>query len=271
MLADHGIDGEPLEWEPALPAISRDAWPGIDPDAIEPETLAAALAGTASVGDIASAHNATIEQIRTLARSHSWKREPCAARVERNIPEEVLRQKLVDEHLTSRQVAEHFGVDRKTVQARAKKYGISLKRGRWGTWTIDAEWLRNQYEARGRTLPDIAAEIGCTPTHLGRVAHEVGIVVRPRGGASHASAVTPDTDLPDLLQKALRGQGGRQRLERFMFIVESGSLMDASRKLGVTQSTLTTQLKELEGEVGGQLLVRNQQPRPRSGPDFAGR
>ncbi|MEO0369267.1 MAG: LysR family transcriptional regulator [Pseudomonadota bacterium] len=46
-------------------------------------------------------------------------------------------------------------------------------------------------------------------------------------------------------------------LNTFLAIVETGSLVGASEKLNVTQSTVTARLKSLEAELGQQLIVRN--------------
>ncbi len=46
-------------------------------------------------------------------------------------------------------------------------------------------------------------------------------------------------------------------LNTFLAIVETGSLVCASEKLNVTQSTVTARLKSLEAELGQQLIVRN--------------
>jgi hypothetical protein len=47
----------------------------------------------------------------------------------------------------------------------------------------DAEWLREQYETLGRGSADIAAEVGCHPTHLPKALRRHGIT--PRGSTRH--------------------------------------------------------------------------------------
>ena len=46
-------------------------------------------------------------------------------------------------------------------------------------------------------------------------------------------------------------------LRTFLTIVETGSLIRASERLNVTQSTVTARLKSLEEEVGQSLITRN--------------
>ena len=45
-------------------------------------------------------------------------------------------------------------------------------------------------------------------------------------------------------------------LQTFLAIVETGSLVRASQKMNVTQSTVTARLKTLEDEIGQVLLNR---------------
>ena len=58
-----------------------------------------------------------------------------------------------------------------------------------------------------------------------------------------------------------------RQLEVFKLISETGSFSTAARKLGLTQSALSHQIRSLEAEVGEQLLVR---ARPRAYPTASG-
>src|SRR5437867_1422234 len=58
-----------------------------------------------------------------------------------------------------------------------------------------------------------------------------------------------------------------RQLEVFKLIVQTGIFLTAARKLGVTQSALSHQIRSLEEELGEQLLVR---ARPRTYPTAAG-
>ncbi len=58
-----------------------------------------------------------------------------------------------------------------------------------------------------------------------------------------------------------------RQLEVFKLIAQTGSFSTAARKLGLTQSALSHQIRGLEEEVGEQLLVR---ARPRTYPTSAG-
>ena len=58
-----------------------------------------------------------------------------------------------------------------------------------------------------------------------------------------------------------------RQLEAFKLITQTGSFSSAARKLGLTQSALSHQLRSLEEELGEQLLVR---ARPRAYPTSGG-
>jgi hypothetical protein len=54
---------------------------------------------------------------------------------------------------------------------------------------------------------DIATELHTNPTALARVARELAVPLRGRGGGSHAAALTPAIrDLPDWIRPAFQGQ-----------------------------------------------------------------
>ena len=47
-----------------------------------------------------------------------------------------------------------------------------------------------------------------------------------------------------------------RHLQHFWVVAQEGSLLGASRKLGVCHSTLSTQLRSLESSLGAQLFTR---------------
>jgi len=51
-----------------------------------------------------------------------------------------------------------------------------------------------------------------------------------------------------------------RHLTTLLAIEEAGSLMEAAERLHVTQSALSHQLKDLEGRLGVELLVRRTRP-----------
>lgn len=89
----------------------------------------------------------------------------------------------------------------------------------------DPDWLRTQYARR--TLPDIAGELGCSPTTVGARLHMYGI--RPRRPGEKPPA--PGTPVEQLLQDRVkvdvaRGDVGRtvlaQRIRAFALAEKAG-------------------------------------------------
>jgi DNA-binding MarR family transcriptional regulator len=122
---------------------------------------------------------------------------------------------------------------------------------------VDPAWLRTEYVDRRRTLPDLAAEVGTTPSTIARIACRHGIPLRERGGASHEASLTAPAGFPEPLANAVLGQGGVERVHRFQVFARTPSLNQAARLLGVSQATLSVQLARLEQACGGPLLVRS--------------
>ena len=101
--------------------------------------------------------------------------------------------------------------------------------------------------------------------NMARWAHFHQIPLRPRGGASHDSALrTTDraSDLPDPIAKSLTSPYAWQRLNRFAAAIGYQTLSEAAEHLGVAQSTLVIQINRLERDIGGPLLERAERGRP---------
>jgi len=124
---------------------------------------------------------------------------------------------------------------------------------------IDPVWLRDEYWTFGRPLPDLARELGMTPTNLGRRMKQMGIPVRGRGTASHR---TPSSNLsarqlPQPLRSALAVPNAEARLERFIALADHPTLAAAARASGTSGAVVSVQLKKLELAVGEILLERH--------------
>lgn len=84
---------------------------------------------------------------------------------------------------TTYDLAAQTGVSRQTVARVLADTGTPTRRGRSPQFDIDPQWLRDQYETQGRTMPQIADLVGCSTMTINRHLHAAGIAVRPRGGA----------------------------------------------------------------------------------------
>ncbi|WP_232837724.1 helix-turn-helix domain-containing protein [Streptomyces atratus] len=159
----------------------------------------------------------------------------------------------------------------------AKEYGIPLREGpqdykRRGS--VDQDWLIEQYVHRRRTLPDLARETGMSTANMGRWAHTHNIPLRPRGGASHHTALRTADEaeaLPAVLRKALTGSFARQRLSRFLAARSYPTLTEPARDLGIRQSALVTQINRLEEDLGQPLFERAERGRAMKLPRFGKR
>jgi len=70
------------------------------------------------------------------------------------------------------------------------------------------------------------------------------------------------TTAPELIRPALTGIGGWDRLTRFEAAARQRTIAAAANELGIAQSTLVTQIKRIERELGVTLLERNDGARP---------
>ena len=100
--------------------------------------------------------------------------------------EEWLREQYVGQRRTTTDIAGGLGCGAKTVQRWLKKHGIETRKG--GPQCPDerlkdADWLREQYVERERTIYDIADGLGCGAKTVQRWLKRHGI--ETRRGVSH--------------------------------------------------------------------------------------
>ena len=234
LLADAGITGEPLQWQPPTNWVTVTDWPGAEPDLTDPEPIHQALRSwRAPQAQVAASLGISTEHLRYVVRQHPRPR-----------PAYPTRRVLV---------------------APVSAHGSRRLPGP-NAISLDPVWLHREYVTWRRSLPDIAAELGCRVANLKKFAHEHDIPVRRRSGPEgfahlDAPGVHP-SQVPEPLRSALVGRDARLRLSRFVVLAEHPSLTQAARALGAHQCTLTNQLQQLERACGGLLLHRHPHPRP---------
>lgn len=234
LLADAGITGEPLQWQPPTNWVTVTDWPGAEPDLTDPEPIHQALRSwRAPQAQVAASLGISTEHLRYVVRQHPRPR-----------PAYPTRRVLV---------------------APVSAHGSRRLPGP-NAISLDPVWLHREYVTWRRSLPDIAAELGCRVANLKKFAHEHDIPVRRRSGPEgfahlDAPGVHP-SQVPAPLRSALVGRDARLRLSRFVVLAEHPSLTQAARALGAHQCTLTNQLQQLERACGGLLLHRLPRPRP---------
>lgn len=161
-----------------------------------------------------------------------------------------------------RRIAVETGYSVVAVSASLRAHGLTQFRID-RTPDIDKHWLCTQYLTHGRSLEDIAHELGIRAYHVGRRAQEHGITLRPpqaRTNTSHQHTY------PAILTPAVRSYGGWQRLLRFREAMKHRTLAEAATALGAARQNLYPQIARLERELGQQLCARPRGPGQRITP-----
>jgi DNA-binding transcriptional LysR family regulator len=278
-LAAQHID-EPVTWQPPLSLIADLDLPGADPTLIDITRLHQLVREHASpVRHTANTLGTSIEAVRAALQEQpapALPPTPSAARAtgqrrftaRQTLPKKAFNRLYLDEHLSLGQIADHTGFFRHVLTDLAREYGIALRRGPENHnrhRPVDRDWLMEQYVVRRRTVPDLAREKGMSIANMARWAHTHEIPLRPRGGASHDTALRARETAASalaILRPAFTAAFGRQRLERFMAALPYPTLGAAAQALGTTQAVLSSQITRLERDLGQPLLERAERGRP---------
>lgn len=232
-LGRHRVRGEPITWHPPLSILTDLDLPGPDPSLIDIARLHEIVRDRAHpVQHAAEILGTTVDAVRIILDEHPAPAAPLTAAQARAtgqirhaarqvLTEKEFRRRYIDRHQSLYDIAQQTGFSRQTLARLAAEYGITLRDGpqdykRKGV--IDRDWLYEQYVDRGRTLPDLAREKNMSTANMARWAHVHQIPLRPRGRASHDSALRTNdhaSDLPDPIAKTLTSPYAWQRLSRF--------------------------------------------------------
>jgi DNA-binding CsgD family transcriptional regulator len=89
---------------------------------------------------------------------------------------------LIASGLSTAQIAEQVGRSTNVVRAWVKRHDLTLPQHSWRPpdppLLRDVEWLRREHHDRGRSITDIAREVGRPRTMVGRRFREYGIPIR---------------------------------------------------------------------------------------------
>jgi TniQ/Bacterial regulatory helix-turn-helix protein, lysR family len=277
VLADHGLDGEPVVWRPPASVLDGLWLPGDDPDAVDLTGLHHVVAAGGKKLGIAATRLATsLDTVRYLLETHPAPRPArppgaaptrgaayCTAKAA--LPRARFVELYEHQGMALRDVAATVGASRHTITRLAHDYDIPLRdpvhRARI---TIDRDWLHERYVTGRRSLPDIADEAGMSTANMARWAKTHAIPLRGRGGPSHSASLNAQRgadQAPELIRPALAGIGGWERLQRFAAASPHPTLTVAAKELGVHQFTLVNQINRIERELGSTLLVRAERGR----------
>jgi transposase-like protein len=253
-LDHYGAGDEPVSWHPPLSLLSGLELPGPDLSRVE----------------ITEVPGTAVAAARYLPEEHPAPvspraRGPVRAGTRMALPQHELTELYFNQRLSLHEIGRRVGVSSHTVSRLAREYGISLRKGRRPRTVIDRAWLYEQYITRRRNFSDLGRETGMSATTMKRWAYSLGIPIRGGGGPSHQRNLHVMGEAmvaSAILRPALQEKGGWQRLHRFAVVAAHATIWAAEDALGLKQSVLTHQIKRLERDLGGQLLIRARRGHP---------
>ena len=202
LLEKHGIV-EPICWEPPfhwVPAHVR--WPGPELHDLDADALSDLLINQRlKLSEAAARLGTSLDHVRLFLRREPLQveyprhREPTSTRPDKIPRAGPLSATQLRYHYEQcgwswQRIAIDAGCSQRTAHRLGLKAGITSHiPGRRRKIDIDRAWLEAQYVERKRTLADIARELRMSTASIARIARELGIELRKRGGASHATAL----------------------------------------------------------------------------------
>ncbi|WP_328842653.1 LysR family transcriptional regulator [Streptomyces sp. NBC_00258] len=258
------LSNEPLTWQPPAELLDELALPRPDPGDIDLADLHRRVrSGQTSTG-IADDLGTDLRTLRYVldqhpvpaakSTAHSMERGLKGLHAARHmISKDQLERFYVQQDMPFRTIQRETGINRKALAALADEYGIP-KRNHRPCGTLDREWIYEQYVVGRRTLEDIGREVGMSGSSVGARVREYGI-----GTQNNRQPWYPQHDFtsaPEAIQPTLGNSYSICRLRLFIQVVRYSTLIEACQTHGIHPSTLTMQLKRLETDLGGPLLIR---------------
>lgn len=277
-LATQGITDEPVCWEPPRDLLAGADLPGIDIDTIDTTELHRLLRrDQCTLVDAAAGIGTTADAVRCVLEYTPAPKDPRPGSTPKPGPHRVgpaylrastmfPRDRLIDlygdQHISLRALGVMAGVCKQTMTALVRDYGITVQDSGWRPGLqVNRDWLFTEHLTRGRPLRDIAHELGVTPSVMTKWAKVHQLPVRaPRHRTIEDLRANKST--PPLLLPALAGQGGWERLQRFVVIAGYPNFHSAATELGLHRTVLGQQVGHLERDLGGRLIEPSDGRRP---------
>lgn len=266
VLDEMGCANEPTTWSPPQEWVDLDGLPGNDPDSLGPDKVEPLLRQALPPASVARRLGTSIDHVRLIIRQcpplverprSGKRRSPVRVPFPAELTPDRLHDLVVAQGRSLYAIRADYGVTKGALLSALERDGIPVPLPGRPAELIDEAWLRHEYLDRRRTMPEIAAELGVSPTNVARATSRYGIHRRPRGGASHRSSRPPEPDWPEPLATATCGQGGVQRVGRFQVLARMPSINQAALLLSVGPASLYCQLGQLERACGGPLVSRS--------------
>jgi hypothetical protein len=262
-LAANQID-EPLTWQPPARLLDGLDLPGPDPDAIDIVKLHRLVAkDSLSIGQIAKRLDTNLDTVRYLLGRRPVDTENRTAqngsrsiapidRLRATLTPQTLNELYIGKKLGLSEIGRMYGVRGPTVKHVALLYQIPLRPQRSRPST---SWLIEQRVIKRRTADDIAAEIGYSASSIRNWCRESDLDAAAWRPAISPRPMTKRAALA-LINVALTRRSGWQRLQRFTRTLAYPTIAEAAEGIGVDENVLRRQIKQLEEDFGGQLLMR---------------
>lgn len=273
-LAENGVEGESLVWEPPTVIASGLKTMGHDLEKIDIRILHQMIRSPSMTTEQAARELGTShEAVRVLLHRSPAPAQPRPRSRRRNdgeamriakhaFPPDEFRRLYYAERLGLRQIADLAGVSRNVTRRLAEQYGIEIREPnatgpRKGY--VDGAWLREQYLVHGRTLAELGREKGLSPTTMTRWAKLHGIPVTKVNGHTRpelAQLAAQAREAPAILRPAFTGPGAWDRLREFAAVSHYRTLKEAAEALGTHHTALITRIGRLKREIGHPLFIR---------------
>lgn len=279
-LAEHGITGEPPQWCPPLEILAGTGLTTKHTQSVDVaklhKTVNMIRRRRIKFGAALDHLGLPADVFRQACEDHPTPREPRRrpARLEMTsgpspayqraralITPERMRQIYLIEGQSLKVISSMLGTSSYTVARLARDYGVPITKGGRTSRSIDADWLREEYINKGRTLKDLSETLGVAPATVRRLmeSHDIPL----KWFSSRPAELLPDhSNVPELLLPAVATRAGWQRLQRLSQAAAYGSFAEAQRALNIFGSTLALQFSRIERDLGGPVLIRATRQKP---------
>lgn len=261
-LAHHGIS-EPVTWSPPIPDSLATTPPGIHPDDLNLPQLADAVVtqgfaqrpfsriskatglGHMHIQLATQLAHADMPEARWAALSELTRAEITSGKT--------LRQLYEQQHMTVQQLAWISLQNQDTVRKTLIAQGTQI-RSHWTQQShLPRQWFETHYNNTGKSARQAAAEAGCCPNTLRRLAKRQGIPFGKDAPPANLFASWP-TQPPATVLTAATLSHGLTHLHRVVTCTQHKTQRDAAAALGITEAQLSKSKRRIENATGIQIF-----------------